>query len=110
MTSVTSSSNAPAHGGATGSGHAADARAAHSGFALGLPPRPALLSRRAWLALIALIVVFGLGVPFATLVVPETSTLHLSAYATTITGSGTLNPLAITSGRRTLSSRLTGSM
>lgn len=81
MTSATSS----AHVGAT-SGGAGAGREPQSGFALGLPPRPALLSRRAWLALIALIVVFGLGVPFCTLVVPETSALHLSAYAMTITG------------------------
>jgi urea transport system permease protein len=85
MTSATSSSNAPAHVGTHGTS-GAETRAAQSGFALGLPPRPALLSRRAWLALIALIIVFGLGVPFATLVVPETSPLHLSAYAMTITG------------------------
>src|SRR6266702_3834044 len=81
MTSATSS----AHVGAAGGGAAAG-RGADSGFALGLPPRPALLSRRAWLALIAVIIVFGLGVPFATLVVPKTSPLHLSAYAMTITG------------------------
>ncbi|MFM0191609.1 urea ABC transporter permease subunit UrtC [Paraburkholderia strydomiana] len=88
MTSATSSSAASAHvGTADGNpaGNSAD-RVAQSGFAPGLPPRPALLSRRAWLALIALIAVFGLGVPFATLVVPEASPLHLSAYATTITG------------------------
>jgi urea transport system permease protein len=81
MTSATSS----AHVGAASGGASAE-REALSGFALGLPPRPALLSRRAWLALIALIIVFGLGVPFATLVVPETSAFHLSAYAMTITG------------------------
>ncbi|MBN3763297.1 urea ABC transporter permease subunit UrtC [Burkholderia sp. Ac-20365] len=57
-----------------------------AGFALGLPPRPALLSRRAWQFLIALIIVIGLGVPFSALVLPETSTFHLSAYAMTITG------------------------
>ena len=56
------------------------------GFALGLPPRPALLSRRAWQFLIALIIAIGLGVPFTALVLPETSTFHLSAYAMTITG------------------------
>ncbi|WP_109483173.1 urea ABC transporter permease subunit UrtC [Paraburkholderia sp. C35] len=57
-----------------------------AGFALGLPPRPALLSRRAWQFLIALIIVIGLGVPFSALVLPETSAFHLSAYAMTITG------------------------
>ncbi|BCZ78637.1 branched-chain amino acid ABC transporter permease [Paraburkholderia terrae] len=56
------------------------------GFALGLPPRPALLSRRAWQFLIALIIVIGLGVPFTALVLPETSAFHLSAYAMTLTG------------------------
>ncbi|EUC14322.1 urea ABC transporter permease subunit UrtC [Paraburkholderia hospita] len=56
------------------------------GFALGLPPRPALLSRRAWQFLIALIVAIGLGVPFTALVLPETSAFHLSAYAMTLTG------------------------
>ncbi|MGA7778328.1 MAG: urea ABC transporter permease subunit UrtC [Paraburkholderia sp.] len=61
-------------------------RAAQSGFALGLPPRPALLSRRAWLALIALIIVMGLGVPFSALVLPESSAFHMSAYMMTLTG------------------------
>jgi urea transport system permease protein len=61
-------------------------RVAQSGFALGLPPRPALLSRRAWLALIALIIVMGLGVPFSALVLPESSAFHLSAYMMTLTG------------------------
>lgn len=85
MTSASSSATPSTHTGST-SGRAAAGHEAQSGFALGLPPRPALLSRRAWLALIALIIVFGLGVPFATLVVPETSAFHLSAYAMTITG------------------------
>jgi urea transport system permease protein len=61
-------------------------RAVQSGFALGLPPRPALLSRPAWLALIALIIVMGLGVPFSALVLPESSAFHLSAYLMTLTG------------------------
>lgn len=64
---------------------AAAARAA-DGFALGLPPRPALLSRRAWLALIALCIAIGIGVPLAALVAPESSAFHLSAYAMTLTG------------------------
>jgi urea transport system permease protein len=55
-------------------------------FALGLPPRRALLPRQAWLALIALIVAVGIGVPIAALVVPETSAFHLSAYALTLGG------------------------
>ena len=56
------------------------------GFALGLPPRPALLSRRAWLALVALCVAIGVGVPLAALVAPESSAFHLSAYAMTLAG------------------------
>jgi urea transport system permease protein len=97
MTSATSSANPSANpaanpspssasrADAAGSG-VASARDSNTGFALGLPPRPALLSRRAWLALIALIIVFGLGVPFAAIVIPESSALHLSAYAMTLTG------------------------
>lgn len=61
-------------------------RALQQGFALGLPPRPALLSRGAWLALIALILAVGIGVPVSALVIPETSALHLSAYAMTLVG------------------------
>ncbi|GAB2920484.1 urea ABC transporter permease subunit UrtC [Paraburkholderia jirisanensis] len=90
MTSVTS----PGSHGANASASGVDARTAASdeqraelsGFALGLPPRPALLSRRAWQALIALILVIGIGVPLSALVLPETSTFHLSAYAMTIAG------------------------
>ncbi|MGN4062173.1 urea ABC transporter permease subunit UrtC, partial [Burkholderia gladioli] len=43
-------------------------------------------SRRAWLALIALCIAIGIGVPLAALVVPESSAFHLSAYAMTIAG------------------------
>ncbi|TDN67012.1 urea ABC transporter permease subunit UrtC [Paraburkholderia sp. BL10I2N1] len=85
MTSATSP--ASASGSAASSGATPpDERAALAGFALGLPPRPALLSRRAWQALIALIIAIGLGVPFTALVVPETSSFHLSAYAMTLSG------------------------
>ena len=85
MTSATSP--ASASGSATSSGATPpDERAALAGFALGLPPRPALLSKRAWQALIALIMAIGLGVPFTALVLPETSAFHLSAYAMTISG------------------------
>ncbi|KAB0666998.1 urea ABC transporter permease subunit UrtC, partial [Burkholderia territorii] len=52
MTSITDSLPNPV---ADAPKPAAAARAA-DGFALGLPPRPALLSRRAWLALVALCV------------------------------------------------------
>ena len=55
-------------------------------FALGLPARAPLLTRRAWLALIALIVAAGIGVPVCALVLPQSSALHLSAYTMTLTG------------------------
>ncbi|MET5116000.1 urea ABC transporter permease subunit UrtC, partial [Burkholderia pseudomallei] len=55
-------------------------------FALGLPPRPALLSRRAWLALVALFIAVGVGVPLAALVAPEPSAVHLSSYAMPLAG------------------------
>jgi urea transport system permease protein len=57
-----------------------------SGFALGLPPRRSLLPRPAWAALVALIVAVGVGVPFAALVLPQSSAFHLSAYALTLGG------------------------
>ncbi|GAB6846240.1 urea ABC transporter permease subunit UrtC [Paraburkholderia kururiensis] len=71
---------------ATATAGAGAQRALQQGFALGLPPRPALLSRGAWLALIALILAVGIGVPVSALVIPETSALHLSAYAMTLVG------------------------
>ena len=83
MTSATSSASVTT----SGSGTPPDTgRATQSGFALGLPPRPALLTRPAWLALIALIIAIGLGVPLSALVLPETSAFHLSAYMMTLTG------------------------
>ena len=85
MTSATSHASASAASNARGVA-AANERERLEGFALGLPPRPALLSRRAWQFLIVLIVVIGLGVPFTALVLPETSTFHLSAYAMTLAG------------------------
>ncbi|MEM5340140.1 urea ABC transporter permease subunit UrtC [Paraburkholderia azotifigens] len=85
MTSATSHASASATSDARGIA-AVNERERLEGFALGLPPRPALLSRRAWQFLIALIVVMGLGVPFTALVLPETSTFHLSAYAMTLAG------------------------
>ncbi len=85
MTSATSHASASATSDARGIA-AVNERERLEGFALGLPPRPALLSRRAWRFLIALIVVMGLGVPFTALVLPETSTFHLSAYAMTLSG------------------------
>ena len=83
MTSATSSASVTT----SGSGTPPDTgRATQSGFALGLPPRPALLTRPAWIALIALIIAIGLGVPLSALVLPETSAFHLSAYMMTLTG------------------------
>ncbi|WP_118183220.1 urea ABC transporter permease subunit UrtC [Paraburkholderia phosphatilytica] len=84
MTTATSSVPTPQD--ATQGALPPSSRGAQEGFALGLPPRPALLSRGAWLALIALIVAVGLGVPFSALVLPESSTFHLSAYAMTLAG------------------------
>jgi urea transport system permease protein len=55
-------------------------------FSLGLPTRPALLSPRAWVALLILVLVIGIGVPVSTLVLPASSALHLSDYALTLTG------------------------
>ncbi|AUT60202.1 urea ABC transporter permease subunit UrtC [Paraburkholderia terrae] len=83
MTSATSSPTTSVD--ARGDAQASE-RERLEGFALGLPPRPALLSRRAWQFLIALIIAIGLGVPFTALVLPETSAFHLSAYAMTLTG------------------------
>jgi urea transport system permease protein len=83
MTSATSPASVTSSGSGAPPG---TERAAQSGFALGLPPRPALLSRPAWIALIALIIAIGLGVPFSALVLPETSAFHLSAYMMTLTG------------------------
>ncbi|AGK46447.1 MULTISPECIES: urea ABC transporter permease subunit UrtC [Burkholderia] len=65
---------------------AASAAPASPRFALGLPPRPALLSRRAWLALVALCIAVGVGVPLAALAAPESSAFHLSSYAMTLAG------------------------
>ncbi|WP_322103481.1 urea ABC transporter permease subunit UrtC [Paraburkholderia sp. J41] len=55
-------------------------------FALGLPARPALLSPRAWLALIVLLLAMAIGVPLCALVLPQSSALHLSAYSMTLGG------------------------
>jgi urea transport system permease protein len=83
MTSATSPASVTSSGSGAPPG---TERAVQSGFALGLPPRPALLSRPAWIALIALIIAIGLGVPLSALVLPETSAFHLSAYMMTLTG------------------------
>ncbi|MCY0386003.1 urea ABC transporter permease subunit UrtC [Robbsia sp. Bb-Pol-6] len=67
--------------------HAARAPGAAAGrFRLGLPPRPALLSPRAWVGLLALIVIIGVLVPLSALALPADSTWHLSIYAITLAG------------------------
>lgn len=88
MTSTIRSSLAVARGAspASSTASAASASPAAPRFALGLPPRPALLSRRAWLALVALCIAVGIGVPLAALVAPESSAFHLSSYAMTLAG------------------------
>lgn len=83
MTSITDSLSNPVTGAPQ---PAAAAARGDAGFALGLPPRPVLLSRRAWLALIALCVAIGIGVSLAALVAPEASAFHLSAYTMTLAG------------------------
>ncbi len=83
MTSIYPSASQHAQATAPVRGERSDAPAP---FALGLPPRRALLPRPAWFALIALLLVVGFGVPVAALVVPETSAFHLSAYALTLGG------------------------
>lgn len=88
MTSTIRSSLAVARGAspASSTASAASASPAAPRFVLGLPPRPALLSRRAWLALVALCIAVGIGVPLAALVAPESSAFHLSSYAMTLAG------------------------
>ncbi|AJY41627.1 urea ABC transporter permease subunit UrtC [Burkholderia humptydooensis] len=71
---------------ASSAASATSAAPASPRFALGLPPRPALLSRRAWLALVALCIAVGVGVPLAALAAPESSAFHLSSYAMTLAG------------------------
>src|SRR6202161_3558121 len=83
MTSATSPASVTSSGSCAPPG---TERAVQSGFALGVPPRPALLTLPAYIALIALIIAIGLGVPFSALVLPETSAWHLSAYAMTLVG------------------------
>ncbi|MGI4815189.1 MAG: urea ABC transporter permease subunit UrtC [Janthinobacterium lividum] len=56
------------------------------GFSLGLPARPPLLSRPAWIFLVLLVLVVGIGTPVCALVLPESHPLHLSAYSMTLVG------------------------
>lgn len=53
---------------------------------LALPERRQLLSRPAWTALLALVLIVGCGAPIAALVLPASSAFHLSAYTLTIGG------------------------
>lgn len=57
-----------------------------SDFRLGLPARPALLSPRAWLALLVVVIVVGILVPLSALLVPHDSVFHLSTYTITLSG------------------------
>ena len=50
------------------------------------PPRRQLLGTRGWTAVLAAVLVFGVGVPLGNLVVPEGSAFHLSDYAVSLTG------------------------
>jgi urea transport system permease protein len=79
MTGIDSSAQRPARPAATAAAHGAA-----GGLALGLPPRPALLPRPAWQALVVLVLLVGIGVPVAALVLPDTHALHVSAYAMTL--------------------------
>src|SRR5580698_9993295 len=60
--------------------------AAGAPFMLALPERQPLLGKTGWTVLVALVLAIGIGVPLMSLVVPETSAFHLSAYALTLTG------------------------
>ena len=79
MTGTETSARHPAQPVGTSAGNTAA-----SGLALGLPPRPALLSKTAWRLLVTLVLLVGIGVPVAALVLPDTNALHLSAYAMTL--------------------------
>jgi urea transport system permease protein len=53
---------------------------------LSLPDRQPILSRTAWQILVGIVLVVALLVPICSLVLPESSPLHLSAYAMTLIG------------------------
>ena len=55
-------------------------------FRLALPERQPLLGKTGWSLLIAIVLVVGIGVPLLSLVVPEASPMHLSAYSLTLIG------------------------
>ena len=55
-------------------------------FRLGLPERPALLSRPAWWGLVGVVIIVAFLVPLSALVIPQDSVFHLSIYAITLAG------------------------
>ncbi|MBU3615314.1 urea ABC transporter permease subunit UrtC [Polynucleobacter sp. Latsch14-2] len=57
-----------------------------SSFSLKVPERESILSRRAYIALVALTLCVLIGVPIFSLVVPETSMFFMSAYALSLIG------------------------
>ena len=57
-----------------------------SSFSLAIPERESILSKRAYIALVALTLCVLIGVPVLSLLVPETSMFYMSAYALTLIG------------------------
>jgi urea transport system permease protein len=57
-----------------------------SSFVLQVPERESILSKRAFLALVALTLCVVIGVPIFSLLVPETSIFYMSSYALTLIG------------------------
>jgi urea transport system permease protein len=57
-----------------------------SSFELQVPERESILSKRAYIALVALTLCVVIGVPIFSLVVPETSIFYMSSYALTLIG------------------------
>ena len=57
-----------------------------SNFYLQIPERESILSKNAYIALAALSICVLIGVPIFALLVPETSTFYMSAYALTLIG------------------------
>ena len=57
-----------------------------SSFGLQVPERESILSKRAYIALVALTLCVVTGVPIFSLVVPETSIFYMSSYALTLIG------------------------
>lgn len=57
-----------------------------SSFGLQVPERESILSKRAFIALLALTLCVVIGVPIFSLLVPETSIFYMSSYALTLIG------------------------